>query len=227
MAAQLKYDKEWYTPSQIVARLKASPEARKEARKEYTRLRDISQKRLKRMGKTQWARTQTYKKNVNHYKKLKDIKSDYELAGRLSDLARFIVSKYSSVAKQKEIMKKSLATLHEHGYGFVNEDNYIDFGDFMEAYRNQMLDMEYDSGDAADTYGVVSKFKLDPADVEKDFRFWLENVEAAKKLRFSDKSESNYDRVKARAMVKAGVAKNVDAALRQIKKEKAKEASGK
>lgn len=217
---KLKYSPEYYTPSQIVARLKASPELRKEVRKEYTRLRDISQKRLKRMGKTKWANTNTYRANVNRFKKLKDIKSDYELAGRLSDLARFITSKFSTVSGQKEIMEKSLKTLKSHGYTFVNPENYLEFGEFMEQYRNQMLDMEYDSGDAADTYGVVSKFKLDPTQVEQDFRFWLDNVEAAKQLRYSDKSSINYDRVKARTMVKAGLAKNVDTALKQIKREK-------
>ena len=94
-------------------------------------------------------------------------------------------------------MKKSLSTLHDTGYTFVNEGNFRDFGQFMEEYRNQMLDMSYDSGDAADLYGVTIKHQLDPEKVKADFQFWLENLDRAEKLRKS-KSAGNYEKTKGR-----------------------------
>ena len=194
MAAKLTYDPNWYIPTKIKAEIQ---ENRAAVRKEYTRLRDISQKRLKRLKAVGLDDTQAYLRNYKHYPKLKDIKSDSELAARLSDLARFITAKGSTVAGQKDIMKKSLSTLHDTGYTFVNEGNFRDFGKFMEEYRNQMLDMSYDSGDAANLYGVVVKHQLDPEKVKVDFEFWLENLDRAEKLRKS-KSAGNYEKTKGR-----------------------------
>ena len=178
--ATLSYDKNWYTPINIRQQIKAGNEA--QIRKEYTRLRDISQKRLKRLAAAGYTDDQIYKKNVNKFKELKDIKSTNELAQRLSELSRFISYKGSTVAGQKAIMKKSLATLHEHGYDFVNAGNYKDFGKFMEEYRNQLLDMEYDSGDAAEVYRVINKKQVPVDEVKAAFERWLENADKAEKM---------------------------------------------
>lgn len=206
MAAKLTYDIEYYRLDKILGKLKGeigdAVANRKEIRAEYTRLRDIAQKRLKRMGETKFRETNTYKFNVKHYPKLKDIKSINELAGRLADLARFITDPYGTLTKQKEIMKKSLTTLHENDYTFVTEENYIEFGKFMEHYRDTHYDEIYDSGDAADAYGVTVKHQIDPEKVKEDFEFWLENIQAAKDLRRSKQSIGNYDKMKTRVSKK-------------------------
>lgn len=193
------YDKTWYLPTNLTRQLKSDPAA---VRKEYTRLRDIAQKRLKRFEAAGMTNTQAYRKNVKHYPLLKDIKSDYELAGRLSDLERFISAKAGSVSGQRAIRKKSIATLHDNDYTFVNEDNFDDFTDFMESYRDQLYDMEYDSGDAADLFGVVVKQKIDPEKVKKDFDFWLENIDKAKAMRTDKKTIGDYAAVKAKLQKK-------------------------
>ena len=181
--ARPTYDIGWYTPSEIKAKLEAGGSLEKEVRKEYTRLRDISQKRLKRLAAAGYTETDVYKKNVTHYPKLKDIKTKSELAQRLSDLSRFVGSSQSTVKGIKEREKKVLKTLRKNGYKYVNESNLSVFGEFMEYYRDAMYDLEYDSGDAADLYTVVEKNKLDPEKVKEDFDFWLDNVEDAKKIR--------------------------------------------
>ena len=156
--ATTSYDANWYIPSAIKALLEAGKQ--KEVRKEYTRLRDIAQKRLKRLEKAGLTNTAIYQSNYKRFKKLKDIKSNSELASRLSDLARFIKDPRSTKKKLFEIRDKSLKTLHSHGYKFVNKDNYYDFAKFMEEYRNKMLDMEYDSGDAVLPLSILSKAAL-------------------------------------------------------------------
>ena len=170
---KLRYDVDWYQPSNL--RFNMKQEGSKEVRKEYTRLRDIAQKRLKRMGNSIWSDTQTYLRNVHHYPKLKDIKSESELAARLSDLSRFITAQTSTVSGMEAQMKKSLKTLHEHDYNFVTRENYIFFGKFMEEYRFQKLDEMYDSGDAADTFNALETQRVDPEKVKEDFEFWLQN----------------------------------------------------
>ena len=181
--ARPTYDVGWYTPSEIKVKLEAGGDLERQVRKEYTRLRDISQKRLKRLSAAGYENTDVYQKNVKHYPKLKDIKSKSELAQRLSDLSRFVGSSQSTVSGLKEREKKVLKTLKKSGYKYVNEFNLSYFGEFMEYYRDAMYDLEYDSGDAADLYTVVEKNKLDPEKVKEDFDFWLANIEDAKKIR--------------------------------------------
>ena len=199
--ASLTYEDDWYTPTSILTQIKTGN--MKKVRKEYTRLRDISQKRLKRLEAASMGDTQAYLKNVHHYPKLKDIKTKYELAGRVSDLSRFIKAEASTVSGQRQIRAKSIQTLHDHGYDFVNDTNIVDFGRFMEEYRKQKLeDMGYDSGDAAETYSVVVKHELDPEEVKKDFEFWLENLATAKTLRRSKASKGSAERIKKRIIKK-------------------------
>lgn len=197
--ARPTYDVGWYTPSEIKAKLEAGGSLEREVRKEYTRLRDISQKRLKRLAAAGYTDTEVYQKNVSHYPKLKDIKSKSELSQRLSDLSRFIASSQSTVKGIKEREKKVLEKLHEHDFNFVTESNLSDFGEFMELYRDSMADMEgYDSGDAAELYSVVEKHKLDPEKVAEAFDFYLENLEKLKKMRRAKSSTGNTENFKKR-----------------------------
>ena len=200
--ARLTYDFSWYTPSEIKAKLEAGGDLAKQVRKEYTRLRDISQKRLKRLAAAGYTDTEVYQRNYKHYPKLKDIKSKSELAQRLSDLSRFVGSSQSTVKGIKERNKQTLETLKEHGYGFVNESNLRDFGDFMEQYRDQLLDMDYDSGDAAELYRIVEKHGLDPDKVAEDFEFYLDNLDKAAALRKAKSSTGNEEVFKKRILKK-------------------------
>ena len=200
MAARgkLKYSEDFYQPSAIRNYMReGGKEAEAAVRKEYTRLRDIAQKRLKRMGETMWADTQTYQRNVNHYPKLKDIQSQSELAARLSDLSRYIEAQTSTISGMEQQMKKSLKTLHENGYMFVTRENYLDFGKFMEEYRFQIQDEEYDSGDAAETYGVLEKHKISVELIKNDFEYWIANRETLDKLYKKAKSTGDASALKA------------------------------
>lgn len=201
--AQLTYGENWYTPVNLKRLLTSDNKADKAAvRKEYTRLRNIARKRLKRLEQAGYEESQAYKRNIYHYPKLSEIQSDYDLMGRLSDLSRFITAKGSTVSGRKEIESKTLETLHSHGYNFVTSDNLQAFGDFMEEYRNQKLDMIYDSGDSADLYGIVEKHKIPPELVQEDFQFWLDNLDEAQKLRYSKKSAGDYQKIKKRLQKK-------------------------
>ena len=200
--ARPTYDYRWYTPSELKTKLELGGEHEKEVRKEYTRLRDISQKRLKRLAAAGYTDTEIYQRNYKHYPTLKNIKSKSELAQRLSDLSRFVGSSQSTVKGIKERNKQTLETLKQHGYGFVNEGNLRDFGDFMEQYRDQLLDMDYDSGDAAELYRIVEKHGLDPDKVAADFEFYLDNLDKAAALRKAKSSTGNEEVFKKRILKK-------------------------
>lgn len=201
MAAKLKHDSAWYTP----ANLRSGNIPASDIRKEYTRLRDIAQKRLKRMEGTKWARTETFQRNQGFYPTLKEMKTgegdrvSSDLAYKLSALARFVESETSTISGNVRIMNKNLATLHEHDYDFVNKENYIEFGKFMEEYRQQKQDRIYDSGDAAETYAQTERMGMDPAKVAADFEFWLDNYRELENMEPSTgKSAGDARRIKER-----------------------------
>ena len=196
--AALTYSRDFYMPQKTIGMIKAGGKAEKAIREEYTRLRDISQKRLKRMAKDPiFSKSDTYLKNVENFPKLKDITSPEMLADKLADLSFYISQKTSTLAGAKEVMYKSLETLHANDYTFVTPENYLEFGKFMEEYRFQIQDEEYDSGDAAETYGVLEKHKIPVEQIKIDFEYWIANRETLDKLYKKVKSTGDASALKA------------------------------
>lgn len=198
------YSHSWYTPHNIRQQMKIDPAA---VRKEYTRLRDISQKRLKRLGASEWADSKAYTENVGKFPILKDLRNDTDLVYKLSDLERFVTADRASVSGLNRIRKESIQTLHEHDYTFVTQENYRSFGKFMEEYRFQKMDELYDSGDAADSYYITEVHKIPPEQLFKDFEFWLqrENIDIALSMKASKgKSKGSARRLRDRIAKKTG-----------------------
>ena len=176
-----KYSPEWYTPRNL-ERVDL-----KELHREYTRLRDIAQKRLKRIeagskGDTDWTRIEIYKTYRNGVPKLSDVSKEH-LPYELSKLARWTESNNSRIGYLKKRMRSSIKALHEREYDFIDEANFLDFTEFMDEYRAQKLDHVYGSPDAAELYGALEKRGISPDEVYDEFYNWLENKEAFSKTR--------------------------------------------
>lgn len=173
MADIFKFDR--YDPWSLQRR------SNKELRAEYSRLRDICQKRLKRLGQSEFNTSQVYLYNKDRFKGLRDIpltaRGNSELRHLLSDMERFLSAETSTVSGAKAHRSKTLNTLHSHGYGFVTEANIKQFGDFMEALREQNLDMIYDSERVAALYSIAETKGIDPDVIKKDFDYWLNHSE--------------------------------------------------
>ena len=103
-----------------------------ELRKEYTRLRDIAQKRLKRLEASEFANTKTVRYNKDRFIPLREISGTGELTHLLSDLARFLTASRSTVSGQKSYRKKSVESLQEAGLTAVTEKNFLHFTDVMD-----------------------------------------------------------------------------------------------
>ena len=101
--------KDFYSPSD----LRGVDE--KELRKEYTQLRDIAQKRLKRLIKED-PDNKTVAYHPEGFKKLADIKSASELRLALSELSRFINTPSSTIAGQKKINDAREKVLSDNGF---------------------------------------------------------------------------------------------------------------
>lgn len=179
MTSKLKYPGELYQPTWKFLKENFT-EA--EMKREYSRLRDIAQKRLARMGETEFGRSATYEQNVGKFPVLQTFKGDHgriknkaAFARTLSQLSRFVESPISTVRGQRAVQAQTIASLHDHGYAFVNESNYWDFIDFMEEFRARKLDKMYDSDRIAKMYNAARKKDIPAQVLYDDFEYFVKN----------------------------------------------------
>lgn len=142
----LNYDPDIYTPRGVRTNLTPT-----EARKEYSRLRSLALKRLKNFEGTEYTDTQVYRQNKNVYLKPPSQLTDRQIATKLTQVARYLTSGYSTVSRIEKIRDKSLATLHRHGYR-IGKEEYNDFGKYMEKAKAYYTAKTFDSIRAAEMY---------------------------------------------------------------------------
>lgn len=154
----------------------------KQLRDEYTRLRDIAQKRIKRLGKSEYAGSATYQKWKEGVPKLRDLKNTSDIAHGLSELASFIGSKYSSVSGQKELKRSQAEVLEKHYPGLDLSGNKFDkFTKLMNAQVQNNIEKIFGSNRAVMLFKVLENkgiknmnpFISTPARMA----YWLDNLE--------------------------------------------------
>lgn len=209
MAAQtkktvLKHDHAWYTPSHTLSKGVSSSELRAE----YKRLRDVARHRLRSFETSEGG----YWKGSESHMQLKEAYqggamrglSDEEIAMKLSDLSRMLSYYQSSVSTLRAQRDQALESLQQSGYAFVTKENYKDFGEFMQEYREKKLDRIYDSGDAAETYRVIRDKGLTLKSIRRDFEFWIENHDVLDNMTMS-KGKSAHGAAAYRKRINRGI----------------------
>jgi len=111
-------------------------------RKEYTRLRKIANKRLARLQASKYKDSDLAKEYAGGFEILANVA---DLPRELTVLARFVASERSSITGLKRMENKTISTLHQHGYTFVNANNVGQFGAFMEEMRQAGYSKLYSS----------------------------------------------------------------------------------
>lgn len=114
----------------------------RDLRREYSRLRDIARKRLKRMSESEFSDSDIYDYNKDRFKMLREIKSQLQLRHLLVDITKFLLAERSTVTGMKESRTRSIEYFHEMGYDFITEENYKDWRAFLK-YVRQMEDYVY------------------------------------------------------------------------------------
>ena len=109
----------------------------KALRREYTKMRDIAQKRIKRLGESEFSYTKAYQEHREGFKKLKDI-SKGDFAKAFSELSKFVNAKGSSVSGQKEIRAKTIKTWNEQGIP-INTETYKRTITILEEMRKRKV----------------------------------------------------------------------------------------
>ena len=169
---------EWYYPEA----LKSGIFTVKEMRSQYSYLRTVAQKRLKRLGESEFAESQAYLKNVKTFKPLSEIKTESELIMRLYSVRKFIESKGSTIKGQTEIRRKAVEAAQEKGLDWINEGNIAEFGQYMDYLRAKYKGAQFDSERAMRLFVAAKKKDVDPTEVAQDFEYWKNNVSYLEKV---------------------------------------------
>lgn len=119
-------DPQLMNPVKVMDRIRdAGKQEIREIRSEYTRLRDIMQKRIKRGG-------------LNlEIPKLRDLKGNADLAKEFSRLNRLIASETTTKRGLERIEDRTIGTLEKHKFTGINKTNIKEFGRFMEWFREK------------------------------------------------------------------------------------------
>ena len=139
------------------ARQEITSKGERAVRENYTTLRDIALKRLKR------AQARGYMTGREPFAKLADITSAQDLAIEYANVSKFLLSPESTAKGREAREEKVVKKLNKRGLDFVNKKNVADFGKFMgvmrEIYSDKMPDgakqLYLDSDTLADYYDAM------------------------------------------------------------------------
>lgn len=178
-AASLKYEYRQYT---VYAQRIGAGIPESETRKEYTRLRDILNKRIKRIQDSDFANQGIAGKFPGGLPKLADIAPE-DLPYLLQQAATALNSNSGSLKGLQQRRRSAIESFRERGYTQINESNFTEFVKFIEEARERGLDRIYGSDYIVSMYEDVQAIGINPADVMNDFNWWAANIEKAETAR--------------------------------------------
>lgn len=177
-------------------------------RTEYNRLRKLALQRLKHMENDEIGRaSKTFKMNIGKYKPA-NAYTPGELKIALHDVARMIGAKTGTLAGIKRQRKESIKTFQEHGYDFINESNYNEFGEFMRQWKSSMF-VSAGSPIAVDFYEAYTESRKPKAEsmarahenVNKNIQKLFHEWETKRKREQNEGKRQNEKKVSAYALL--------------------------
>lgn len=181
--ASLKYSFRQYT---VYANRIGAGIPQNEIKKEYTRLRDILNKRIQRINKSDFAGQGISGQFPQGLPKLAEIAPE-DLPYLLQQAATAINSRSGSLKGLQIRQSEMVKSLRERGYTNITDSNIRAFANFMEESRDRGLEMVYGSDNVASLYDATVAVGLEPEDIMDDFDWWLthqdEVAEAMERIR--------------------------------------------
>lgn len=157
----------------------------REMRAEYTRMRDIAQKRIKRLGESEFRDSKAYKEHPDGFKTLKELDKT-NFAKAYSELSKFVTAKASSVSGQRSIMNKTIRAWNRQGIP-LNKENYKRTIAILEEMRKRKI--VYGSDTANELARVTLGLSNEQfSDILDNLELYLTHVDDV-----SDYMESHYD----------------------------------
>ena len=147
-------------------------------RAEYTRMRDTAQKRIKRIQEAGFGFSKYIKERPEGFPKLKEI-DERDLPQAMNELYRFLSARTSTLAGQRETMRKTIETFEKSGVT-ITQKEYPRFIEVLEKLRKSKIKQMYDSKDlkaVADASLAVTKDEGNKAS-----KLFVSNAARLKKL---------------------------------------------
>lgn len=173
--AELKYSFRQYT---VYANRIGAGIPKNEIRKEYTRLRDILNKRIQRIQESTFANQGIAGKFPGGLPKLADIAPE-DLPYLLQQAATALNSRGGSLKGLQMRQSETVKSLRERGYTNIDDSNIRAFASFMEEARDRGLEKIYGSDSIATLYDSIAALDISPQSVMSDFNWWLNNIDIA------------------------------------------------
>ena len=171
--AELKYSFRQYT---VYANRIGAGIPQNEIKKEYTRLRDILNKRIQRINKSDFAGQGITGQFPNGFPKLSEIAPE-DLLYLLQQAATALNSRGGSLKGLQMRQSETVKSLRESGYTNITDSNIRAFANFMEEARDRGLEKIYGSDTVATLYDTIVALDISPQAVLIDFAWWLDNID--------------------------------------------------
>ena len=173
--AELKYSFRQYT---VYANRIGAGIPQNEIKKEYTRLRDILNKRIQRINKSDFAGQGIAGQFPQGLPKLAEIAPE-DLPYLLQQAATALNSRSGSLKGLQMRQSETVKSLRERGYTNIDDSNIRQFASFMDEARDRGLEKIYGSDTIATMYDSIVALDISPEAIMQDFAWWLDNIDMA------------------------------------------------
>ena len=165
----------------------------KEARAEYARLRKIANRRLERLGASEFANSRTYQNWSSGFEALPPDAPERDIRKALYDVGRFVNLRTSSVSGARAAQAEFIETMQERGYDFINKSNAQEFGEFMRDVKTHKTYKGYDSERVAMLFGKLKEKRISTKDAAEYFEYWMKHQNQLDQAPRSNKTVSSKD----------------------------------
>lgn len=130
-------------------------------RKAYTQMRDIAQKRIKRMSEVteEFGKPElhTYSGDTPYFRKLKNITTTSELIREISDVSKFTRTKKTTITGMRKERDYLVDKFQDAGFD-VDESDYIKLKEFLQWFYSSGASLKYpsDSEETAELFNQGS-----------------------------------------------------------------------
>ena len=226
MAIEYRFDPEVYIPAAIRYGYIPHPDARAE----YSRLRSAAVKRLQRLSQSEGRFYTAFKMyGKEGFSPLPKDATPAEVGRALADVYHFLEMKTSSLKEIRTSQKKALETLNQRGYAFLNKSNIREFGEFMEAARQQKVVSSNRGGSPVivELYETAKRLSIPPEQIQRRFSEWLRMKKQLEELPTPKPGEkTSLDSVRARILIREGRNAHESGSARKTQKSSKKKKGG-
>ena len=168
---------DYYTPYALLVKLGKEEISEKDMRREYTRLRNIAQKRIIRLkADPLLKRLENVKDAISTgFPTLKEMgKSSIALVGNLSRLRSFLTKEESTVYGARRKFERNVQKAREAAGNFVDEETYPDFDRFMQFARETTRGFRIGSPEIIDFFDDNAGNYNTQEELEDAFYLWVQ-----------------------------------------------------